>query len=472
MSKPSTLIGRLLRYAEQSPERCAVASPQCSLSYAELAGRVIDQADRLRAAQISNTSVVGVECEDDVRHLILCLAAAHLGATSCTLPTYESPQQREETVKSVGVTHVVDKEMAVDPAPPTGEPIGGAPGLSTEAGAAFLFSTSGTTGAPKIVVHTDTNLVAQAPRHVVDADERFACLASIEHNFAKRHRLYCVAEGVTNVFLDPTPSSLTRQCRSLDVNTLHVSAFQAQELLAIPDTGDLPPIRLKLGGSHVPADLRQRLREQISDDLYCGYGTTETGAIAFTNPRDGNAGESVGQALPGIEIRVTDADRNPVECGERGEVAIRCEGMFLSYQGRTALTETHLADGWFYTGDTGYLDDQGRLRLGGRTDDMFVFNSINIYPQDIEAQICQYPSVVDAAVLPKHSPVHGDVPVALVAFEDGASPDLRDLKKFVRNLVGVRCPRQFTVVDEVPRNTSGKILRAEARSLLDRSQDS
>ena len=99
----------------------------------------------------------------------------------------------------------------------------------------------------------------------------------------------------------------------------------------------------------------------------------------------------------------------------------------------------------------------------GRTDDMFVFNSMNIYPQDIEAHICQYPAVVDAAVLPKRSPVHGDIPVALVVFEGTASPDLRDLNRFVRGLAGQRRPRQFTVVDEKGRAVAGALVRSVRR---------
>ncbi len=463
MSEPSSLIECVLRHAEQSPERCAVASTDIRLSWAELARRTAAQADRLRDAGISSESVVGLACGDEVQHLILCLATAQLGATSCTLAVHESPQQREQIAKTIGVTDVVDTALALDP----GDSSAGDLPRPPATGAKLLFSTSGTTGEPKIVIHSDSNLVTQAPRHVASADERFACLASIEHNFAKRHRLYCVARGATSVFLDPTPSSIVSQCRSLDVTTLHVSAFQAKELLALPDLADLPAIRLKLGGSHVPADLRQRLRERITEDLQCGYGTTETGAIAFTDPGDDGAAESVGRALPGIEIRVMDADGNGVAAGERGEVAIGCDGMFLGYLGQPETTAARLRQGWFHTGDTGHLDEGGRLHLSGRTDDMFVFNSMNIHPQDIEAQICQYPTVVDAAVLPKPSPVHGDIPVALVVFEGGASPDVRDLNRFVRDLAGQRRPRQFTVVDRIPRNAAGKILRGEAQALLD-----
>lgn len=466
MSEPSSLIGCLFQHAEQSPERCAVASRDMRLSHAELAGLVVAQANRLRDERITSTSVVGIECGDDVQHLILCLATAHLGATSCTLAVFESPQQREQTAQSIGVTHIAGEQMALALTYSADDSNWADSALHPAMGAKLLFSTSGTTGEPKIVIHSDSNLVAQAPRHVVTADERFACLASIEHIFAKRHRLYCVAQGATNVFLDPTPASLISQCRSLDVTTLHLSAFQAQEFLALPDLADLQQIRLKLGGSHVSTQLRQRLQERVTKDLQCGYGTTETGAIAFTDPRDDGADGSVGHALPGIEIRVASSDEGRAEAGEHGEISIRCDGMFHGYLNRPEATEARLKDGWFHTGDTGYLDDGGRLHLCGRADDMFVFNSMNIYPQDIEAQICQYPTVVDAAVVPKRSPVHGDIPVALVVFDAATDPDLRDLNRFVRSLAGQRRPRQFTVVDQIPRNATGKILRTEAQQLL------
>ena len=287
----------------------------------------------------------------------------------------------------------------------------------------------------------------------------------MEQNFAKRHRLYCVAAGATNVFLDADQQSLVAQCQSLNVNVLHVSAFQAQELLATPDITALSNIRLKLGGSHVPLPLRELLRNNITKNLQAGYGTTETGAIGFTDPDDQNADESVGQPLPGIEIRAVTPERQPLGTGERGELAIRCDGMFRGYLGKPDLTNARLENGWFYTGDIGYLDEQQRIHLCGRSDDMFLFNSMNIYPQEIESRICEHPHVTDAAVLPEASSAHGNIPVALVVFAGDVKPDLHELKKFVRKQLGVRSPRQFTTVKEIPRNASGKISRNDAMTL-------
>lgn len=455
----NTLIARLSHFAATDPMRDAVVTADVSWSNAELLRRVLSQAEGLEAAGISKDSVVGIRCSDDTQHLLLSLAAIHRGATSFSIPLHETRQAQTLLAERCGATHVLDGAAPV----PTSD--GTHSAAMPAVGAQLLFSTSGTTGEAKLVVHQDSDLVAQAHRHIASPYERFACLASMEHNFAKRHRLYCVAAGATNVFLDAAQGSLVGQCLSLGVNVLHVSAFQAQELLAVADIGRLSGVRLKLGGSHVPLPLRQQLRKQITQSLQAGYGTTETGAIGFTDPNDSNAGESVGRALAGLDVRVVDANRKALLPGERGELAIRGDGMFRGYLDNPELTAARLDDGWFFTGDIGYLDDEQRIHLCGRADDMFMFNSINIYPQDIETQICQYPGVAEALVLPKPSAVHGNIPVAFVVFDEGSDHDLQALQAFVQEQVGLRCPRQFTAVARLPRSESGKVSRREARDL-------
>ena len=465
-ANPDTLFGRLLDHSAAQPDRDAVVTPTASLSYRQLTEHVRRKITDLEAAGVTADSVVAIDCADDTQHLVICLAAAATGATSVTLPGHDEDIARNALLQNAGVTHVVNQAAQVSPTGATAQPHEKARDT-----AQLLFATSGTTGAAKLVIHSDAGLVAQAHRHVETAEQRFVCLASMEHNFAKRHRLYCVATGATNVFIDPDPQSLVEQCLALQANVMHLSAFQAQELLAMPGVGRLAGIRLKLGGSHVPAALRAQLRNTISPVLQCGYGTTETGAIAFTGVDDDDAGESVGQPLPGIEVRVVQHQREPVPDGEQGELAIRCAGMFHGYLRNAAQTTERLADGWFYTGDIGHLDDRQRIHLSGRSDDMFVFNSMNIYPQEIETVIRQFPGIEDAAVIPQPSRVHGDVPVALIVGTRAAKLRQDALRKFVRRQVGLRCPRRFIIVDEIPRNTSGKIARLTASGLTAQSDE-
>ena len=474
---PRSLIERLYHHAYTNPDRDAVVTPTLTLSYGQLAQLVREQVRAFNIAGIPNKAIIGIRCDNDTQHLVFCLAAAHIGATSCTIPSHEAEQTQSAVISHSGATRIIDEDMAADPSnlPDSKHPESKLQdnGLSIdntelivaeapEPGSRLLFSTSGTTGKPKLVVHHDSDIVAQAHRHISSTQERFACLASMEHNFAKRHRLYCVAVGATNVFVNAERELLVGQCQSLKVNVMHVSAFQAQELLATPNIGKLSGIRLKLGGSHVPLSLRRQLRDNITNNLQAGYGTTETGAIAFTDPNDLAANESVGQPLPGIEIRAVTADRKPLGPGKRGELAVRCAGMFRGYLGQPELSNTRLDGGWFYAGDIGYLDNRQRIHLGGRSDDMFVFNSMNIYPQDIESEIRQYPGVIDAVVLPRKSSAHGHIPVALVVFDKNVKQKQSALKKFVRKRVGVRSPRQYIIVDEIPKNASGKISRRRA----------
>lgn len=469
MTDASSLIGRLNYFAEQYPHHEAVVTPDYRLTYQGLQALVRKQAAIYMAQGLSAHAIVAISCADDVQHLIHCLAAAYIGATACTLPCHDTEQARLAMIARSGATVVLDQRTSVgidagnDLAGPECYP-------PPAADAQLLFTTSGTTGEPKLVQLYSSDIVAQAHRHIESNVLRFACLASMEHNFSRRHRLYCVAVGACNVFLGPTRETLVQQCLLLDVNVLHVSAFQAQELLALPDIGRLAHIRLKLGGSHVPWALRQKLRATITSHLQAGYGTTETGAIAFTDPDDADAGESVGRALPGIEIRILSADGHPLPEGQRGELIVRCKGLFRAYHDNPQASAERLRDGWFHTGDTGYLDSQGRIHLSGRADDMFVFNSMNIYPQDIESVIRRFPGVRDAAVVPRKSAVHGDIPVALVVFDTRSKQQEAALKAFVQKQVGLRSPRQYMFVPEIPGNAAGKIARRDAIALPEKSE--
>lgn len=458
------IADQLRRHAERRPDACAIASRHHQLSYAELAQAVQIRAGQLRADGIGSDACVALEIADPVAHLVACLALVQLGAASCALPPGRSPGQQQALMHSCGVTHRLGPDHhPVSLNASTGD---ATPTVDRAPVARLLMATSGTSGTPKIVVLHSSDLVAQAPRHVGDAGERFACLAAIEHNFVKRHRLYCVAQGATNVFLEPAGAPVADQCRALQVTVLHLTAFQAQELLATSGDGALAGVRLKLGGSHVAPALRRDLQSRLSPALHCGYGTTETGAIAFSDPQDREAGDSVGRPLPGITLRILDDAGQPLPEDRSGEIAVRCAGMFRGYLGQAERTAACLKDGWFHTGDIGRLDAQGRLTVCGRADDMFVFNSMNICPQDIESVICRFPGVRDAAVVPKPSPVHGQIPVALVQWADPDGQDLPALKRFVREQAGLRCPRHYHVVERIPRNAAGKIARAEAAAQL------
>ena len=443
-----TLIDRLAAHAESQPNAPAILSPVGQVSYASLARQLLQLSARLEQLGVTQESRVCFAQIGDPEHLLAMLACLQLGAT----------------VSSPGL-------------PDTPNPINGPdlPGIQwDEAGqstprlkplgddAVLLFSTSGTTGTPKLVVLQSADLVAQAPRHVPTPDTRFACLAPITHNFSRRHRLYCLAQGAASVFIDTRPERLVDSCLSLGVSTLHVTVFQARELLALPDAQRLATLQLKLGGSYVPRELRAALRSRITANAVFGYGTTETGAIAFTDANDPESDDTVGTPLPGVEVAIRDDEGQVLPASATGEIVVRCRGVFRAYWAQPELTHQRLQSGWFHTGDLGQLDAAGRLQVQGRVDDMFVFTSWNIYPQLIEAELCALPGVSDAAVLPLPSDVHGHIPVALVVPDTELPANLDAVRQSLRATLGMRCPRQLLPTTAIPRNAGGKIMRAEA----------
>ena len=463
------IFERLLENSKKNPDKDALVSASKSISYQQLVNYVEAQAHCFSEIGISADSIVGICCADEIPHLLMVLSVCRLGATSFTVPSYEPISAQKSLAERCGLTHYLDMSnfMGYSNLKNDSEvyhQFGRKLDLSSTS--LIYFSTSGTTGKSKIVMHADTDIVAQSHRHIQSSDERFACLAAVEHNFSKRHRLYCLVQGATNVFLN-ADSDFIEEAMQLSVNVLHLSVFQAQQLLAHPRSNELQDIRIKLGGSHANNALRKQLRS-ISNGLQAGYGTTETGAIAFTDKDDTDSKESVGQALPGIKVQIVDDNREPLPEGKRGEIAIAAKGMFRGYLGEADLTQNRLDQGWFYTGDLGYVK-KNKIYLSGRTDDMFVFSSINIYPQELESVLNEFPGIKEISVIPKASGMHGNIPIALVVFKPHVSTNIKKLKRFSDFRLGIRSPKEFVLVKEIPKNRSGKVSRINAISISNKS---
>ena len=472
MNLPVTSISlQIAEWAAREPDREAIVSSDFCYSYANVYAIAIKESLRLKSLGIPSDTLIGIHCAHEVKHLLLTLAAAFAGLPSITIPTFEEsllPDQLKTQNKSLFV--IGDDQTDIDLNAKYDE----VRDISLDSiivDSPIYFATSGSTGQPKLVKHSTVTIAQQAARHIPEASQRFLCLASVEHNFSKRHRLYCLSQGAVNVFVRPGLQDFVKECSQLAVNVMHLTAYQAQELMALEDVSQLNGVRVKLGGSNVNLDLRERLRKSLTSDIQFGYGTTETGAISFTDPQDNNAGCSVGKALPGISVKIVNNNRDILVQEEIGEIAIKGEGMFLAYNGLEKLYARQLSEEWFYTKDLGYLDKEGRIHVTGRADNMFVFNSINIYPEEIETKLLEYGGIQDVAVVPHSSNAHGAIPVALVVFDRGADASITKLQRYSQKVNGVRSPRLFVVVDSIPRKKGGKMARAEAALLGNRIGD-
>lgn len=227
------------------------------------------------------------------------------------------------------------------------------------------------------------------------------------------------------------------------------------------------------GGSAIPLDL---LRQAIGI-FGCGfaqmYGMTETaGTITGLPPEDHDvAGNdrmgSVGLPLPGVEIRIVDAEGREVARGEVGEIAIRSAANMVGYYNRPdATAETIDADGWLRTGDAGRMDADGYVYLADRIKDMIITGGENVYPAEVENAIFSHPQVHDVAVIGVPDPKWGEAVKAIVVPVGGESPDPAAIIAWARaRIAAYKAPKSVNFVDALPRNPSGKVLR---RLLRDR----
>ncbi len=219
-------------------------------------------------------------------------------------------------------------------------------------------------------------------------------------------------------------------------------------------------IRLFISGSaplteQTFAEFEQRTGHRILER----YGMTETGMIT-SNPLDGErVAGTVGYALPGIEVRVAGESGEPLPPGEVGSVELKGPNVFTGYwQMREKTAQEFRDDGFFISGDLGTLAENGRLTLVGRSRDLIISGGLNIYPKEIESVIDELPGVVESAVIGVPHPDFGESMIAIVvANKDQAASEASILKATALQLARFKQPRRVILVDELPRNTMGKV---------------
>jgi acyl-CoA synthetase (AMP-forming)/AMP-acid ligase II len=356
---------------------------------------------------------------------------------------------------------------------------------------AVVLFTSGTTSAPKAVELTHNNLTSYITGTVEfgsaePGDAALICVppyhvaglsAAMSNLYAGRKMVYLTSfdarewvnlvasEGVTSATVVPT---------MLDRIVTVLESEQAT----------LPTLRtLAYGGSKVPLPLVRKALSLLPDVGFVNaYGLTETSStIAVLTPDDPRVAiessdetvarrlGSVGQPVPSIEVQIRAEDGTVLGPNETGELFVRGEQVSGKYTGIGSVLDE---DGWFPTKDVASLDDDGYLFIGGRSDDTIIRGGENIAPAEIEDVLVEHPHVHDCAVVGAEDPEWGQIIVAVVVPAPGATPEVEDLRSFVRGqLRGSRTPDKVVFRDELPTNATGKVLRRDLVTELNSSKE-
>jgi acyl-CoA synthetase (AMP-forming)/AMP-acid ligase II len=213
-------------------------------------------------------------------------------------------------------------------------------------------------------------------------------------------------------------------------------------------------------GARLDPSLARRFSEAYGDIIYNGYGSSEVGIGALATPTDlKEAPETVGRPVVGCAVRILGEDGGVVGPEVTGRVFV---GGDLTFEGYTAGETTDVVDDMMDTGDMGYLDRVGRLFIVGRGDDMIVSGGENVYPRAVENALAEHPDVADNAVIGVPDEDYGQRLAAFVVPQAGVDVDEESIRKFLRERVSrFEQPRDIRIVEEIPRNPAGKVVRNE-----------
>lgn len=352
---------------------------------------------------------------------------------------------------------------------------------------AWLFYTSGTTGQPKGAMITHLNLLMQTMNFFVDVDtispgDAIIHSAPLSHGSGLYGLPHTVRAGV-HVIPESggfDPAENLRLIEAWPGTGQFLAPTMVHRLINDPRTGDADTTNLKTvyygGGPMYVADLVQAM-DMLGQKFVQIYGQGEapmtiTGLSRdlhgmVDHPRYMDRLGSAGTARADVQVRVVDADDQPVPVGETGEIIARGRVVMKGYWRNAAATAETLRGGWLHTGDVGAFDADGFLTLKDRSKDMIISGGSNIYPREVEEVLLQHPGVAEVSVVGRPHADWGEEVVAFVVRGENGAADEPSLDRLcLDNIARFKRPKDYLFVDALPKNNYGKVLKTELRARL------
>lgn len=517
MNIPLTPI-RFLRYAEQQyPQRTAVVCGKQQFTYAQLAERVGRLAGALREAGVQPGERVAFLSTNCHRLLEAYYGVVEAGAVLLPLNIRLAPQELAYILNDSGASvlffqsHFLELvesfrsalstvktfysldnvplaswissqnfEALLSSAPPYRADIM----LVDENSLAELFYTSGTSAEPKGVMLTHRNIYLHALNATLalHTDNESVELHTIPlfhaNGWGVAHFLTLL--GGKHVMIQKfDPPEVFRLIEAERVHYCSLVPAMATALVNCPERSkyDLSSLkRVTLGGAASSPTLVREVEEKLGCTCFSGYGLTETAPVLTVSPgkpevhwegEQRYVGQSMtGYAIPGVELRVVDANDQdvPRDGQSMGEIIARTDGVLEGYWKQPEATAEVLRGGWFHTGDMATWNKEGYILIVDRKKDIIVSGGENISSLEVEKVLVSHPAVLEVAVLPVPDPTWGEVPKALVVLKPGANANESQLIDHCRaRLAHYKCPRSVEYLESLPRTGTGKILKRDLR---------
>ena len=470
----------LAEQAARNPAALAVMFGTVRWRYANMDAAATEMAACLAAAGVVRGSHVAVLLPNCPEYLVLVYAVLRLGAVLVPLNTRLTKVELQWQIEHADVALLVCNAVTAGLSQALDCPRLELPGTKATApalelrlrcDAQFLLFTSGTSGRPKAVQLTSGNILAGAKASaqrlgVMPNDCWLLCMPLYHVGGLAAALRSCIYGTALELQVGFDTSLVSSAIGAGHITIVSLVPTMLQRLMDV-GAGALPNLRcVLLGGAAAPAELVQRALGR-GWPIFPTYGMTETAAQAVTaTPADALAKlASVGRPLPGITVSVVDSRGQQLAPGEVGEICVAGQTVMNAYYKDVLATGAALRDGVLLTGDLGYLDDEGDLFIVQRRSDLIVSGGENIYPAEVEAVLLAHPAVVECCVVGLPDADWGQRVGAAVVANADLRLDVGDLERICRvKLASYKVPRSWQVIDALPRNSAGKVQRAEVRA--------
>lgn len=496
-----TIDDFLRHWADERPEHMALRQDDRSDNYAQLEDRTARIATMLLAAGLKKGDRIAWIGKNSDLYFSLFYGAARAGIVMVPIGWRLAPAEWGYMVKDAGtrilftgegfdgagdalvgeVEQVIGEDEARALIDATTRVEFAAAGPDD---AVLQLYTSGTTGNPKGAVLSNRNLFALR-KHAEGSDQAYTKWDDDEvvlvampcaHIGGTGLGIMAVAAGLPALVLaEFTPEAVFNAIETGGVTRLFIVPAALHIMLQQPRCTQVDYSRLKYilyGAAPMPLELLRQCMTVFNAEFIQVYGMTETtGTITMLPPEDhdpnGNARmRSAGKPLPGVEIRIVDGAGNDLAVRDVGEIWTRSSNNMVGYWNLPDATKGTVADGgWIRTGDAGFLDEDGYLFIHDRVKDMIISGGENVYPAEVESAIFGHPDVLEVAVIGVPDDKWGESVKAICVPRSGASLDPDSVIAWAREKIAAfKVPKSVDVIDALPRNATGKILRKDLRA--------
>jgi len=468
LTAPGNFAALIDAAVRRAPEQIAVIDGGISLTYGELALLAAGIAPWLAERGVRRGDRVALVLPNSVAFVIALYGALRAGATVAPLNPQLTAAERTQILSDFAPAVVIDAPIRIR---------GELTPATDDATPALVLYTSGSTGRPKGAVLSQRALIAAnrawaEPMLALAPSDRVLAVLPLSHSYGINGTLLApLIAGATVVVLERfSPESAIATVREHRATIFPGVATMFRRLLDTPgfSRDDVASLRFAVSGAApCPWELADEWRARTGRRILRGYGMTEMfRPISYlaNDPRD--FPDSIGRPVPGVEIRVVDDAGHDVVHGEPGELLIRSDASMDGYLAQPEETAAAFVDGWFRTGDLVRVSDEGFVSVVGRKKDLILRGGYSVYPPEVEAALAAHPSVAEAAVVGVPHGELGEEVAAFVTLRAGAVVAPDDLIAWCKGRVaGYKCPRRITVLPELPKSATGKVVKARLSAL-------